>query len=479
MSLANTAILNSAPPARSPRPAFSPFESPETVDVLGFKLMSASLAKAAYWIANRAQAGISTQVSFLNAHCVNVARKDWRYRDSLTSADALLPDGSGIELAARMEGKVLGENLNGTDLFGPLCRCLAFRRIPVFFLGGREGVARDAAANAAAAHPGLKVAGTRNGYFSPREEDAVIRQINESGARVVFVAFGVPDQDVWIARVRHRLNAPVLLGVGGLLDFVSGRIPRAPLWMRRLGVEWVYRLKCEPQRMWRRYLVGNFSFVAYAAGRAFAPVRKRLVRRTDRSLARMVDIAASGAGLLALSPLLLATAAAIRLDSRGPVLFRQVRIGEDGQPFEMVKFRSMKVGGPSQEELRQASNDRDDGVTFKLKRDPRITAVGRFIRKYSIDELPQLWNVLKGDMSLVGPRPALPSEVEKYTPVERRRLRGKPGITCLWQISGRADLPFDRQVVLDVAYLKRRSVLLDLLILLKTPVAVLTARGAY
>ena len=193
----------------------------------------------------------------------------------------------------------------------------------------------------------------------------------------------------------------------------------------------------------------------------------------------MVDIAASGAGLLALSPLLLATAAAIRLDSRGPVLFRQVRIGEDGQPFEMVKFRSMKVGGPSQDELRRASNDRDDGVTFKLKRDPRITAVGRFIRKYSIDELPQLWNVLKGDMSLVGPRPALPSEVEKYSPVERRRLKGKPGITCLWQISGRADLPFDRQVVLDVAYLKRRSVLLDLLILLKTPVAVLTARGAY
>ena len=145
----------------------------------------------------------------------------------------------------------------------------------------------------------------------------------------------------------------------------------------------------------------------------------------------------------------------------------------------MVKFRSMRTDGPSNEALAASTNDRNDGVTFKLKRDPRITLIGSFIRKYSIDELPQLWNVLKGDMSLVGPRPALPSEVERYSRVERRRLRGKPGITCLWQISGRADLPFDRQVVLDVAYLQSRSIWLDVAILLRTPLAVLTARGAY
>ena len=139
----------------------------------------------------------------------------------------------------------------------------------------------------------------------------------------------------------------------------------------------------------------------------------------------------------------------------------------------------MRIDGPTQAQLSQQKHDRDDGVTFKLRRDPRITRVGSFIRKFSIDELPQLWNVLKGDMSLVGPRPALPAEVEKYSKVERRRLRGKPGITCFWQIMGRADLPFDRQVVLDVAYLQKRTVWMDIAILVRTPIAVLTARGAY
>ena len=463
----------------SARPSFSPFEQLPRTPVLGFDLLNATLAQTAYWIASRAQARIPTQVSFLNAHCANVARKNWQYRDSLESADALLPDGSGVFLASKLDKQQLGENLNGTDLFVPLCRCLAIRGIPVFFLGGREGVAAAAADNAVAQSPGLKIAGTRHGYFSPREEDDVIRQINESGARVVFVALGVPDQDNWIARVRHRINAPVLLGVGGLLDFVSGRIPRAPVWMRKAGVEWLYRLKCEPKRMWRRYLVGNATFVAHAIGYALARRRKAMVRSVDRAAARLVDVTAASLGMAVLMPLFLAVAMAIRLESKGPALFRQIRIGQDGKPFEMLKFRSMRTSGPSWAELHKTANDHTNSITFKMKRDPRITRIGQLIRKSSIDELPQLWNVLKGDMSLVGPRPALPAEVEQYSMVERRRLRGKPGITCLWQISGRADLPFDRQVVLDVAYLKRRSVWLDIWILMRTPIAVLTARGAY
>lgn len=466
-------------PKPAARPAIGPTRELERTALLGFDIVHAKLAETVYWIADRAQSRTPTQIAFLNAHCANVARKDWRYRDTLRTVDALLPDGSGVALAARLDGKTLGDNLNGTDLFGPLCRCLAFRKIPVFFLGGRDGVASAAAEHARASFPNLKIAGHRHGYFSPREEDAVIEEINASGARVVFVAFGVPDQDTWLARVRHRLHAPVVLGVGGLLDFVSGRIPRAPEWMRRTGLEWLYRLKCEPKRMWRRYLIGNATFIAHAAAHALGRRRKPALRRIDRMLARAVDIVAAGAGLAFLAPALLPLALAIRLESRGPAFFRQIRIGENGRPFEMVKFRSMRTDGPSNEALAASTNDRNDGVTFKLKRDPRITLIGSFIRKYSIDELPQLWNVLKGDMSLVGPRPALPSEVERYSRVERRRLRGKPGITCLWQISGRADLPFDRQVVLDVAYLQSRSIWLDVAILLRTPLAVLTARGAY
>ena len=462
-----------------PRPAVGPKRHLETQDILGFDVVKAGMAETVYWIADRAQSRTPTQIAFLNAHCANIARKDWQYRDTLETVDALLPDGSGVSLAAKLDGKALGDNLNGTDLFGPLCRCLAFRKIPVFFLGGAPGVADDAAKNAVDDCPNLNIAGTQHGYFSPREENDIIDKINASGARVVFVAFGVPSQDVWLARVRHRLHAPVVLGVGGLLDFVSGRIPRAPEWMRKSGTEWLYRLKCEPRRMWQRYLVGNLTFTLNAAKYAFSRRQRDLVRSVDRAAARLMDISASFAGLLCLSPLLIGTALAGRLESKGPALYRQIRIGEDGAPFEIFKFRSMRIDGPSQAELSQEKHDRDDGVTFKLKKDPRITRVGQFIRKFSIDELPQLWNVLKGDMSLVGPRPALPVEVAKYSNVERRRLRGKPGITCFWQIMGRADLPFDRQVILDVAYLQKRTIWMDIAILFKTPIAVLTARGAY
>lgn len=461
------------------RPQIGPERRLGRTPLLGYEVVNAKMAETVYWIADRAQSRTPTQIAFLNAHCVNVARKDWRYRDTLQNVDALLPDGSGVSLAAKLDQRRLGDNLNGTDLFGPLCRCLAFRNIPVFFLGGKFGVAKAAADNATAACPNLNVAGHQHGFFSPREEDAVIAKINASGARVIFVAFGVPEQDIWLARVRHRLHAPVVLGVGGLLDFVSGRIPRAPNWMRTAGIEWMYRLKCEPRRMWQRYLVGNFSFVAHAATFALKRRFQGLPDRIDTGLKRAMDVTAAGLGLALLSPLLLLTALLIRLESRGPALFRQTRIGENGVPFSFMKFRSMRIDGPTQAQLSRQADDRNDGVTFKLKRDPRITPIGRFIRKYSIDELPQLWNVLRGDMSLVGPRPALPVEVEKYSQSDYRRLCGKPGITCFWQIQGRADLSFDRQVILDVDYLQRRSIWLDILILLKTPLAVITARGAY
>ncbi len=155
-------------------------------------------------------------------------------------------------------------------------------------------------------------------------------------------------------------------------------------------------------------------------------------------------------------------------------------MGQNGKTFALYKFRSMYIDAEARRaELEKLNQHGADGVTFKLRRDPRVTPVGRLLRKSSIDELPQLWNILIGDMSLVGPRPPLPAEVAKYRPEERRRLAAKPGLTCLWQVSGRADLPFARQVALDIEYLTRRNVFLDILILLRTIPAVLLARGAY
>jgi lipopolysaccharide/colanic/teichoic acid biosynthesis glycosyltransferase len=194
---------------------------------------------------------------------------------------------------------------------------------------------------------------------------------------------------------------------------------------------------------------------------------------------RFFDMFVSGIILLVLSPFLLLVILWIRLDSQGAVLFPQTRVGKGGKLFTMWKFRSMYIDAEKRQVALMKDNEMKGGILFKMKEDPRITPVGRLIRKFSIDELPQLWNVFSGDMSLVGPRPPLPSEVTEYTAYQRRRLEATPGITCVWQISGRSDIPFVQQVDMDLAYIASQSFWGDIALLLKTIPAVLTARGAY
>ena len=194
---------------------------------------------------------------------------------------------------------------------------------------------------------------------------------------------------------------------------------------------------------------------------------------------RGIDIVVAGAVLLCLAPLLLLIALAIWLTDRGPVFFWQTRIGRHGREFAFPKFRSMVVDAESLKSALLASNDHGTSVTFKMKRDPRVSWIGRILRRLSLDELPQLWSVLVGDMSLVGPRPPVPREVAQYSVADRRRLDVTPGLTCIWQVSGRGDVPFPEQVQMDVDYIETRSLRRDALLLLKTIPAVLTGRGAY
>jgi len=196
-------------------------------------------------------------------------------------------------------------------------------------------------------------------------------------------------------------------------------------------------------------------------------------------LKRMMDIFVSLLAILLLSPVILAVALAVKLESRGSIIFKQIRVGKNGRHFNFYKFRSMYVNAEALKAKMVAQNESKDGVIFKMKKDPRVTRVGRFIRKYSIDELPQLFNVLSGDMSLVGPRPPVPSEVKCYTLEDRKRLHIKPGITCIWQVSGRSDIPFRQQVRLDEEYIKSHGVWKDFVLLLKTIPAVITGKGAY
>ena len=204
-----------------------------------------------------------------------------------------------------------------------------------------------------------------------------------------------------------------------------------------------------------------------------------LVVGSTKALKRTIDIAVSAVLLVGMAPLFAVVAALIKLTDGGPVFFWQIRVGRWGCEFPFPKFRSMVVNAERVKEILMAQNSHGKCITFKMKRDPRVTWIGRVIRKLSIDELPQLWCVFKGKMSLVGPRPPVPGEVAHYSLADRRRLDVIPGLTCIWQVSGRGDLPFPEQVKLDIDYIESQSLWLDLMLLLRTIPAVLLGRGAY
>ena len=182
---------------------------------------------------------------------------------------------------------------------------------------------------------------------------------------------------------------------------------------------------------------------------------------------RIIDIVASFTGLIVLSPLMLVVSILIKLESKGEVIFKQKRVGLNGKEFDMYKFRSMVVNAEELKEKLAAQNEMS-GPMFKMKDDPRVTKVGKFIRKTSIDELPQLWNILKGDMSLVGPRPSLPKEVAQFEDWMHKRLEVKPGLTCYWQVSGRNNIDFEDWMKLDVKYVEERNLWIDIKLIFKT-----------
>ncbi len=201
--------------------------------------------------------------------------------------------------------------------------------------------------------------------------------------------------------------------------------------------------------------------------------------RWKLALKRMIDIWGAAFLLLLVWPIMLGAALAIRLSSRGPVLFRQERVGHHGRPFTMIKFRTMHRNAEEMLADVLFLNEHQAGPVFKVREDPRITPVGRVLRRTSIDELPQLFHVLAGTMSLVGPRPALPNETAEYSETARRRLLAKPGLTCVWQVSGRSEVDFDTWLEMDLDYIRNWSIGMDLRLLFATLPAVLSGEGAY
>jgi len=444
--------------------------------LFGLDLVRGGVAHIAKKIVSFSRRMTGGTIFFINAHCVNTVLADKQYRAALDSADMLLPDGSGLRLAAKMANRSVPSNLNGTDLFPEICIEAAKSGQKIYLLGGKPGVAAETVRRMEEQYGADLFAGYQHGYFDKADTQDVIAAINASEADILMVGFGVPLQEKWVSQHREKIDVPVTMAVGGLFDYYSGNIPRAPHFVRKLGCEWVWRLAQEPRRLAGRYIAGNARFVMTALSYALTArgIRQRYIDASKRTL----DLSIALLVLLLLGPFIAAICLLITAEDRGSPFFMQTRIGEGGKPFRMWKFRSMFKDAEKRRAGLLEQSERD-ATCFKMKEDPRITRIGKWIRRLSIDEIPQLWNVLKGEMSIVGPRPALPSEVAVYPDEARGRLAGKPGLTCIWQGSGRADIPFDQQVAMDIDYLNRRSALFDLSLMAKTVPAVITGRGAY
>lgn len=651
------------------------------------------------------------QVIYLNADGVNRCFFDKRYKKIVEEADLVYPDGMGIVWASRFSNYPLPERVNAGDFLPELCQLCVEKGYKLFLLGGEKNVAEKAARNLKRDFKNLQIVGTQHGFFKDEEEDEIINRINSLEVDILLVGMGSPRQEKWIKRNMQKLNIPVLWGVGGLFDYYSLRIRRAPVFLRRIGLEWLFRLSLEPRRLCRRYMLGNalfllrlfatllvdaslislswigtwwlryklnflfpkainpiqpylmglpilvttwmltciyfglyrrehgvsgvkelssifkavfmgmliamalaFLFKEFDFGRSvivisgiinfillsishflFYKLDMILIQRghtlkkvlvvgkgklarmvkeeiedrptgyevigfiddsednsnpyglhiigrlsdleetienkdireifvaTERPLSdelnflaqqkrpdiqfrlvsssliefanrigiekikdvpladltepppkmvyevfkRIFDIIFSVIAILSLFPIGLIIAILIKLESKGPVFFIHRRVGVDGRTFLMFKFRTMY------------KNVKKYETAPKHKNDPRITKVGRVLRRLSLDELPQLINVFLGQMSFVGPRPEMRFIVRKYQPWQLKRLSVRPGITGLWQVMGRKDLPLDKNLEYDFYYIKHRSIFLDLAILLKTIPAVLFRRGAY
>lgn len=238
-----------------------PRPTPPLLHFWGIDIVNTTMNEAIDWIEQRVQKQKKSLLAFVNPDCLNIAYKNTDYHHILQNADRVLPDGIGLNIGCRMLNQALMANVNGTDLFPKLCERAAQNGHSLFLLGGLANVAELSAQAMQQRYPGLLIAGVQNGYFTAEQESQIIETINNSGADILLVGFGVPRQEFWIAKHYEQLKPTVCFGVGGLFDYYSGRIPRAPVWMREIGLEWSWRLIQEPGRMWRRYIIGNPLFL--------------------------------------------------------------------------------------------------------------------------------------------------------------------------------------------------------------------------
>ena len=443
-------------------------------------------------------------LSFVDATVLNQCRDDKQAYEMLKRAELLVPRGQALQLQLSVYNADLQPSAPTQMLYDELLLELESRQLTTVFLAGDKKMVTALEPLLLQRYPKLKCSvQTLNDqyHFSTAQ---LANQLQQSESQVVISLLESPQQERMLSRLNRLMKDQLFIGIGtGLPEsLIELKATESTLW-RRISLalrkkrhsillkptQWLgyaarwFEAKLRPQgdaaqlnlallgSGWRSRLLRTLIAVKASSF--------RMRRAIGALLKRALDLIGVGTGLLLLSPMLIVVALLIKLSSPGPIFYSQMRVGLRGKLFRMWKFRSMYTDADKRKAELEAQNEMAGGVLFKMKRDPRITPIGRIIRRLSIDELPQLLNVLTGEMSLVGPRPALPQEVEAYPVLARARLEVKPGLTGLWQISGRSDLPFDKQVLLDTAYVHTQSTTNDIKLIAKTIPAVVSGKGAY
>ena len=482
--------------------------------VLGVRVDATTYTAATSLITEWASRGESRSVIELPVNMVMEAHDCPANLAAVNGADLVTPGGMPIVWSLRRLGFPGQPRVYGPELTLWVCEAAAQRGIPIGFYGGTPKAVDLMASRMQERYPGLKVVYICSPPFralTAAETESTVMDIRRSGCRILFVGLGCPKQERWMAA--HRGVLPVvMLGVGAAFDFLSGQKPQAYPWMQRMGLEWAFRLANEPRRLWHRYLYHNPRFAvliahqllraawrgpqpkvpaglanlpgATQADTAAGAIDLRSLedalsrKRAQLCLKRLFDLFGATVALLVLAPAFLLPAILVRFSSRGPVLFRQARVGYRGKEFVIYKFRSMRLeGDPAVAALQRVAAQR--GVLVKVQNDPRVTAVGRFLRSTSLDELPQLLNILKGEMSFVGPRPLIAFMLEPCPEFAQARSLVRPGITGLWQVRERHNNTTALAMQAhDLEYVQNLSLGLDMAILAKTPRVVVLGKGA-
>lgn len=473
-------------------------------NLLGLHFARLSPTRFASWVRLSLMTPGNKTMLFVDASSLNHCVSHPSALATLKHADLLIPRGRALQLQLPYSDTDSAQTASTQTLYDELFLELELRKLKVVMLATDKSAAREAEAELIRRYPGLafSIETLNDQYqFSTTE---LAERLTKDKMQVVISLLPSPKQERLLSRLNRLMTDQLMFGIGeGLPESLmelnsheSSLFGRLSVWARKrrhsillrphqwigfIGRTLMSKLSSnsEPTPLNLAMSGGGWRARLYRTLIAAKASSFRLRRALGQVFKRAIDLIGVGTGLLLLSPLLLVVALVIKLTSPGPIFYSQMRVGLRGKLFRMWKFRSMYTDADKRKAELEAQNEMAGGVLFKMKHDPRITPIGRVIRRLSIDELPQLLNVLSGEMSLVGPRPALPKEVEAYPVLARARLEVKPGLTGLWQISGRSDLPFDKQVLLDTAYVHTQSTTNDIKLIAKTIPAVVSGKGAY